>query len=749
MSSNPRPLAPAPRPRPDDSDSARDPGLAPVRKKPKTTVRFVCDGCRAKKTACDARQPSCTPCIKRRTQCTYPPLKETDQLRHKVDGMRKALADHEELLGHLKTVPDEEAAKVLRQLRTARDISAFLSSIKGSTHSKGRPSDLALARNILPPARNRVILELMALYRMAYPKLIPVDIANIILKPRTQASRFGSPQLKAKEAEVSDLETTVPGDVLQRRNDSSNAWWDFAAPLVREMTPPAKASSTSPLLGPAKPAVYADDRLRQLKMDYWTRVPISDEFAATIMSKYLEVEHPMQAWFDADLFIGSLVNCDLTFCSPFLASAFLFSACIAYSPIDIRASALSHAFFKETAMLYKAERLSSSLPNVAALHAFSQACISSGHVEVLPQLNVDGRHMAERMKLFGISPEEAAANPRFMNSSPEMQQATAHAAWASHYSLYYKCVPILFPPMFPVPGGNISDDEESSFENPLGWKSYPLAPYMGAVFPALCGMWLIAQEIISAYYHDHEIPVADRVPLAFAESKYRRLLAWTTRLDPMLTCHEEKTLATVLILHMHLHSIILVIFRPFLQNESKNSALRSFSATYASPLAICNASLDQVRRLALRCHLDYPGELISIVSMSAYLNLGGATVGAVEGEAMSAEEKRFYFKLCMCYWQETMIGHPVTMGVVEGLLAMAMKRQGMNGSVARRLLEVVKSLGQHHGKLEASAGLMKIDYDLAQVNPSGATADSLGTELKKLVLMDEFLVDDDKESWDG
>ena len=46
---------------------------------------------------------------------------------------------------------------------------------------------------------------------------------------------------------------------------------------------------------PARPVENADSRLHRLKMSCWTIVPISDHFAATILTLYLKQDRPMMA----------------------------------------------------------------------------------------------------------------------------------------------------------------------------------------------------------------------------------------------------------------------------------------------------------------------------------------------------------------------------------------------------------------------------------------------------------------------
>lgn len=71
-----------------------------------------------------------------------------------------------------------------------------------------------------------------------------------------------------------------------------------------------------------------DVRLSNLRIRFWTTVPISNELAASVISAYLEVEHPVYGFFDADLFLQDLVSQQVEYCSPLLVNSVLFWACV-------------------------------------------------------------------------------------------------------------------------------------------------------------------------------------------------------------------------------------------------------------------------------------------------------------------------------------------------------------------------------------------------------------------------------------
>lgn len=96
-----------------------------------------------------------------------------------------------------------------------------------------------------------------------------------------------------------------------------------------------------------------------------------------------------------------------------------------------------------------------------------------------------------------------------------------------HDSFYLECEPIPFPPLFPVPGENPDHDIER-----LGviWPSYSLPDYVGPLFPTYCRFSSIMQEVAVVYFARVETPLLSRVSVAFAESKYQKLLNWSDSL---------------------------------------------------------------------------------------------------------------------------------------------------------------------------------------------------------------------------
>ena len=77
--------------------------------------------------------------------------------------------------------------------------------------------------------------------------------------------------------------------------------------------------------------VLCDARLRVLRIAYWTTVPISNNFAASVISLYLTNQHPVLGTFDAGLFLDDLVAQKLRYCSPLLVNSILHFGCVCMS----------------------------------------------------------------------------------------------------------------------------------------------------------------------------------------------------------------------------------------------------------------------------------------------------------------------------------------------------------------------------------------------------------------------------------
>ena len=238
-------------------------------------------------------------------------------LKRQINELQKELSEHAEILEHLRSVSEPEAISVIRRLRSTPNTSMVLSSLHGSAHTTIRLSELKTSRAILPPTEFETEFELSVLHNSVYPALMPLDLDSIDVDSLFLPLSRKSPAL-------------VPMSTLQTVEELSCI---APGPTILPPSPlrGTRSRQISPVAGPLPGRQYCNAQLNQLKISYWTRIPISDEFAACVISHYFESDHPMFACVDADLFLSALVDRTLEHCSPFLVSALMSFACVRLS----------------------------------------------------------------------------------------------------------------------------------------------------------------------------------------------------------------------------------------------------------------------------------------------------------------------------------------------------------------------------------------------------------------------------------
>jgi len=95
------------------------------------------------------------------------------------------------------------------------------------------------------------------------------------------------------------------------------------------------------------------------------------------------------------------------------------------------------------------------------------------------------------------------------------------------------------PPAVPIPGHTWHHSSEGS---PESTRQTLQQTYMGDTFPVLCRFWRIMHEVTLKYYRDQPYPregLSSHITLAFAEYKYRELIAWAETLPPSMVRSEQ------------------------------------------------------------------------------------------------------------------------------------------------------------------------------------------------------------------
>lgn len=187
----------------------------------------------------------------------------------------------------LNELPEREAVRMLRYLKSETDAAVILSTLRGGITAIHQPSELRHAVATMDNSFHT--LQLGSQHPAAYPFLPPLH-----------------PQ--AMPAEDYQQLTTMQGQASSSSPAPRRLLWDHDP-----------TASRAPL---------CDARLLQLNISHWTNAPIANDAAARAISMYLETDHPLLGFFDPDLFVSDLINQKHDYCSPLLVNSLLYWACV-------------------------------------------------------------------------------------------------------------------------------------------------------------------------------------------------------------------------------------------------------------------------------------------------------------------------------------------------------------------------------------------------------------------------------------
>lgn len=203
-------------------------------------------------------------------------------LKSKVEDLERRLQEHVDFLESIRNAPEDEALSLVRQLRSTKSVSALLSSYQGRFGGTSQLSEHASAVAAIPLIGSGIESEISMIPSTSYQFLVPP-------------------------------------------NSSSETSASLTAGLA---TPSVATPSSYTSLSSSGPHAYCDPRLEHLTVKSWTQISIDDRLAAQAITHFLELDHHVLGFFDADLFLRDLVQQDLTFCSSFLFSSVMAIACV-------------------------------------------------------------------------------------------------------------------------------------------------------------------------------------------------------------------------------------------------------------------------------------------------------------------------------------------------------------------------------------------------------------------------------------
>ncbi|KAH8658318.1 hypothetical protein BX600DRAFT_514817 [Xylariales sp. PMI_506] len=662
------------------------------------------------------------------------------------------------------TAPAPEALSILRELREAGAITNAAPRSPQRLLGMQRPSDIRTARAVSPPTFSALEFELMACHHIAYPPIPPLEL--------TALSPF-APLVTAPVLDIINFQTGGRGGSQEPLNwDSETGQQANTESSTTQMLVPDSRRRTADRFvqmyaGPRR-LDLCDNRLHQLRIGYWTGVSIADEVAASVVSHYLEVNHPVLGFFDADTFIDDAVNQRLRYCSPFLIDALFSFACRSYAIIDSRVSDMAPAFLASAERMWLAERSSDSLTNVSALLLLSAGChIQEGSLSVLDILH-HTRTMCKRMALLD-TPRNVPAAANLDGREGRYNYAAAHVAWGAYnwltLNMYYMpIIPFELPPMFPIPGDD-SDLVGDAIMH-MQWPPRPIpSSSAGQTFVAVCKFWTIMQEIGVVYFAHRSSPTSSpaKVPLSFAESKYQKLLEFASSLTEGMA-RRDHIPDHIVAFHILFHSAVIDIFQPFLEDDAEAQRLRSFSSAHSSASAAVRASTNQLQRLIMVCRLQNPRTASLVITNTALVHVGNIMLrdaaiqarhrdsGNNDDDAGDSGQVRefdplwhFYFSLCIKSGIDVSLCFPIIELVTRGLLTMAVRDGALKSSEARAWIEEMEKRQVQSSTHATNIGDFIVDLSLSRKSYEDSLTKTLAAKFDEMAMFDDLTVGQDLE----
>jgi hypothetical protein len=256
-----------------------------------------------------------------------------------IEHRRIAKLPTTQVLELLKSLPERHASDLLDILRRMGDPAAALAVFNDSMGGGARQQK-AHGTHAVTYSQITLESELMVKNPVAYPSLHPLEASKLAKSLLLQPSRegvssiedhryvlpyeivimasvdFGQPLLSLNPTDYPETQTGTSG---MNPAETLPVDADSAIRRFRSTASPDKR---------AKEISYCDDRLHDLNISYWTDIDVSNDFAAQVISLYLQTDHPILGLFDPYLFIGDLIAMRDRFCSRLLVHSLMYLGCV-------------------------------------------------------------------------------------------------------------------------------------------------------------------------------------------------------------------------------------------------------------------------------------------------------------------------------------------------------------------------------------------------------------------------------------
>lgn len=285
----------------------------------------------------------------------------------------------------------------------------------------------------------------------------------------------------------------------------------------------------------------------------------------------------------------------------------------------------------------------------------------------------------------------------------------------------YQYAYIDIPSWLPIPGTSIIRADGGS-------EPFDLPGYMGQSFTELCRLTPLINEMLHDYYDSGDgVAPTNRASFSFAQGLYRRMLEWADTL-PVTMARGPGMPHHAAIVHIHFHTAVLDLFRPFpYQRPETPFRLDGFATANPTLEGLCNASVNQLKHLILTFRSRYPCATYSMLWQNALLYIANACLplqrsapssqapqdgnaderaaGPMEGivdDQGSADEReepdedddmdrRKWFMACIDALCALAPQFAIVTGIVQGILSMAILKGFMAAVDGRAIMDQLKA----------------------------------------------------------
>ncbi|KAL6907142.1 hypothetical protein GGI43DRAFT_420896 [Trichoderma evansii] len=528
--SRPRPMRqvlPAPARRPD----LAEPPAPTVPSSRKNMVPAACTACRKHKAKCSGERPSCRRCIQKGIEChwtTKPGETSAQALKRGYYDIRNRKSPHQELFELVRNLSDQEAEHVFQRIRSGADVTTILNHIK--------VGNVLVQMAVTPETRLR--------YVFPYRSEMPEDIF------------INNPYMESKIYEAASLHSNASRYTASNFDDSISS--DEYQNLY--IKPFHSAEVIDPLLTNAKPSA-------------WTAVCNDDVLMRNLLSVFFRCEHHFTSAFQKDYFLEDMATKRKDFCSELLVNIVLAYSCVCYPKFSDRSEywnpkTLGYGFAAEAKRLWELESAIPRLTTIQAGIVFSVFYNLCGLDSLGQSYRIQAISLSHQIRLFDSPVDEQNLNPRTVR----LQKGKVFLAWSlfnweTLVSFSFLIPPLLTkPPIYPLP-----NPSENALWYGEVWLNYPLShslvpSHFGLMYKAKSYFRVIMNEFCQIAYTE-----GSEVTLEIANELLYKLRSWFNSLPGPLS-PKQIALPGQLQLHIYYHHLILTIFEPLLQTQTRQEA---------------------------------------------------------------------------------------------------------------------------------------------------------------------------------